>query len=95
MDVAQRKFFGFGSKRQTVRVQLRPDSELRLKLWELVKRHESEQRMVEGEIEETVDFDKQLIALTAYVARHSTAHRGVAGMVCKSPFNLPAGEIYC
>lgn len=68
MDVAQRKFFGFGSKRQTVRVQLRPDSELRLKLWELVKRHESEQRMVEGVIEETVDFDKQLIALTAYVA---------------------------
>lgn len=85
MDVAQSKFLGFGSKRQTVRVQLRPDSELRLKLWELVNRRESEQSMFEGEIEEAVDFDEQLIALTAYVADIQQRIEELQGWFAKVP----------
>lgn len=85
LDVAQGKFFGFGSKRQTVRVQLRPHSELRLKLWELVNRRESEQGMIEGEIAESINFDEQLIALTAYVADIQQRIEELLGLLAKVP----------
>ena len=68
IDVAQGRFLGFGPQKRTVRVQLKLDSELRLKLWELVNRPADEQSIIEGDMEEPIDFDRQLISLTAYVA---------------------------
>lgn len=67
-DAPQGGFLGFRSKKKTVRVQLKMDSELRLKLWELVNRRVDEQSMVEGDMKEPIDFDGQLFALTAYVS---------------------------
>lgn len=85
IDMAQGRFLGLGPKKQTVRVQLKPDSELRLKLWELVNRHENEQSMLESEIEERLDFDEQLIALTAYVAEIQKQMEKLQGWFAKVP----------
>lgn len=78
IGAAPGKFFGLGSRKQTVRVQLRPDSELRLKLWELVHQRESE-------IEEPINFDEQLIALTAYVADIQQHIEKLQGWFAKVP----------
>ena len=67
-DAPQGGFLGFRSKKKTVRVQLKMDSELRLKLWELVNRRVDKQSMVEGDMKEPIDFDGQLFALTAYIS---------------------------
>lgn len=85
VDVAQGKFFGFGRSKQTVRVQLKPDSELRIKLWELVNLREHEQSMVEGETKEKLDFDEQLIALTAYIADIQKQMQKLQGWIAKVP----------
>ncbi len=68
IDKEKTGFLGLGAKKETVRVQLKPDSVLRLKLWELVHRRQDEQNTLEDNIEERIEFEEQLIALTTYVA---------------------------
>lgn len=85
IDGAQGGFFGLGAKKQTVRVQLKPDSALRLKLWELVNRREDGQNTLEGEIGERIDFDEQLIALTTYVAEVQKHMEKLQGWFTKIP----------
>lgn len=85
IDKAKGGFLRLGAKKQTVRVQLKPDSVLRLKLWELVHRREDEQNTLEGDIEEHIDFDEQLIALTAYVAEVQKHIEKLKGWFAKIP----------